>query len=167
MIRMRIRATCAGLFALAFVLAVMAGAGCRGRHARQSDSKVPTAPSDSSSPSTPPDNAPRKAPVGGAFDTPEQTMNTYFEAARRKDRDLYRACFTPDTDGRAFAQRRFDNLSRRIQEGQISEVPMGVRMVGDSEAYVKISNNKKNRVREIKLRKVDGKWLIVPWKSAE
>lgn len=140
--------------------------GCRSGEKTGSEPKSP--PPEGPTSSAPADTA--TSPAGGgpppsaSFDTPEGTVATFFQALQSNNPELYRSCFLPDTDGRAFAKRRFAKMSKRILERQMVEVP-GLRKVSDTEAVFKINNVKKNRVREIKLRKVDNKWLIVPWKG--
>ncbi|MBI3951788.1 MAG: hypothetical protein HY314_15170 [Acidobacteria bacterium] len=108
--------------------------------------------------------APPKAtsqPTAAAdLSTPEAPLQTIFQAAREKNYELYRSAFSDAIPSGATSQKRFTGFIKRVKEGTIEIVP-GVERISETEAIVKFKNNKKNKERWLRVRKIGDRWLIV------
>jgi hypothetical protein len=90
---------------------------------------------------------------------PEGPMYQMLRAAQDRDIALFKASFAPSVDASKFDEQVFRKFRKKVLTNKVTPVPESVQRVSDTEAIVKLRNNR-GRELPIHVQNVDGKWLI-------
>lgn len=90
---------------------------------------------------------------------PEGPMFQLLRAAQERDLALFKASFAPTIDTSRFDEQVFRKFRKKVLTNKVTPVPESVQQVSDTEAIVKLRNNR-GRELPIHVQNFDGKWFI-------